>query len=135
MVTRTTPGSVLSTPMDSLPPRSARLSTPRRRSRGDLRPQEVDDVTRRGTGCENLGDALPLQLGSVRRRNRPAQDDEYVLRAVLLQTVEDPRHECHVRPGEDRDPDRVGVLLDRRLDDLLGRLMQTGVDNLHARIS
>jgi hypothetical protein len=29
-----------------------------------------------------------------------------------------------VRPGEDRDPDRVRVLLDRRLDDLLGSLME-----------
>jgi hypothetical protein len=39
-----------------------------------------------------------------------------------------------VRAGEDRDPDRVGVLLDGGLDDLLGGLMQAGVDNLHARI-
>src|SRR3954465_6512173 len=100
MVTRTTPGSVLSTPMVSLPPRSVTLCPARRCSCGDLRPQKVDDFTRRGTGCEDLGDALPLQLGSVRLRNRPAEDDEHVLRAVLLQAVEDPRHECHVRPRE-----------------------------------
>ena len=38
-------------------------------------------------------------------------------------------------PGEDRDPDRVGILLDRRLHDLLGRLMEARVDHLHARIA
>ena len=40
-----------------------------------------------------------------------------------------------MRPGEDRDPDRVGILLDRRLDDLLGRLMEARVDHLHARVA
>ena len=32
-------------------------------------------------------------------------------------------------------PDGVGVLLDRRLDDLLRRLVQPGVDHLHARVA
>jgi len=45
------------------------------------------------------------------------------------------RHERHVRAGQDRDPDGVGVLLDRRLDDLLGSLMEAGVDHLHAGVS
>ena len=35
----------------------------------------------------------------------------------------------------DRQPDRVGVLLDRRLDDLLGGLVQPGVDDLHPRVA
>ena len=50
------------------------------------------------------------------------------------QPLDDPRDERHVRAGEDRDPDGIGVLLDRRLDDLLGRLVQAGVDDLHARV-
>ena len=33
--------------------------------------------------------------------------------------------------GQDRQPDRVGVLLDRGGHDLLGRLVQAGVDDLH----
>src|SRR6266513_4435621 len=130
MVTRTTPESVLSTPTLRLPPRSTRPHL----SRGHLRSQEVDDVARRGAGSEDLGDALLLELVSVRCRNRAAEDDEHVLGAVLLPAVEDARHERHVRSVENRDPDRVGVLLDRRLDDLLRRLMQTGVDNLHTGI-
>ena len=36
----------------------------------------------------------------------------------------------HVRPGEDGQADQVGVLLDRGLHDLLGRLVQPGVDDL-----
>ncbi len=37
--------------------------------------------------------------------------------------------------GEDRDPDRVRVLLDRGLDDLLGQLMEARVDHLHAGVA
>ena len=40
-----------------------------------------------------------------------------------------------MRAREDRDPDGVGILLDRRLDDLLGGLMEAGVDHLHARVA
>ena len=40
-----------------------------------------------------------------------------------------------MRAGEDRDPDGVGVLLDRGLDDLLRRLVQTGVDDLHPGVA
>ena len=51
------------------------------------------------------------------------------------QQLDDPRHERHVRAGEDREADRVGVLLDDRRDDLLGGLVQAGVDDLHARVA
>ena len=54
---------------------------------------------------------------------------------LLGQQRDDPRHERHVRAGEDRQPDGVGVLLDDGLDDLLGRLVQAGVDDLHARVA
>ena len=37
--------------------------------------------------------------------------------------------------GEDREADRVGVLLEHRLHDLLGRLVQAGVDDLHAGVT
>jgi hypothetical protein len=40
-----------------------------------------------------------------------------------------------VRAGEDRQPDRVGVLLQDGLDDLLGRLVQARVDDLHAGVA
>src|SRR5262249_50874215 len=54
--------------------------------------------------------------------------------AVLAQAVEDARHERHVRAGEDRDADGVRVLLDRGLHDLLRRLVQARVDDLHPRV-
>ena len=38
-------------------------------------------------------------------------------------------------PGEDREADRVGVLLDGGLGDLLGRLVQARVDHLHAGVA
>ncbi len=44
-------------------------------------------------------------------------------------------HERHVGAREDRDADRVRVLLHDGLGDLLGRLMQSRVDHLHARIA
>jgi len=39
-----------------------------------------------------------------------------------VQALDHARHQRHVRTGEDRETDRVGVFLDRRLDDLIGRL-------------
>ena len=47
----------------------------------------------------------------------------------------DARHERHVRAREDREAHGVGVLLEHRLDDLLGRLVEAGVDDLHARVA
>ena len=38
-------------------------------------------------------------------------------------------------PGEDRQPDGVGVLLDHGLHDLLRRLVQTRVDDLHPGVA
>ena len=46
-----------------------------------------------------------------------------------------PRADVHVRPGQNRQPDRVGVLLERGGDDLLGRLAQAHVDDLHPGIA
>ena len=40
-----------------------------------------------------------------------------------------------MRAGEDREPDRVGVLLEGGLGDLLGRLEETGVDHLEPGVA
>ena len=49
--------------------------------------------------------------------------------------LDDLGEQRHVRAGEHREADRVGVLLDRGLDDLLRRLVQAGVDDLHAGVA
>jgi hypothetical protein len=41
----------------------------------------------------------------------------------------------HVRSGQDREPDDVGILLESGGDDLLGCLAEAGVDHLHAGIA
>ena len=41
----------------------------------------------------------------------------------------------HVRAREDADPDHVDVFLDRRGHDHLRRLVQPGVDDLHAGVA
>ena len=51
-----------------------------------------------------------------------------------LQQVDDLGEQRHVRAGEHREADRVGVLLDGGLDDLLRRLVQAGVDDLHTGV-
>ena len=40
-----------------------------------------------------------------------------------------------VGSGQDRQPNDSGILLQRSLDDLLGRLAQTCIDDLHAFIA
>ena len=53
----------------------------------------------------------------------------------VFEQRDDFRDQGHVGAGEDREADRVGVLLDHRLGDLLGRLVQAGVDDLHAGVA
>ena len=41
----------------------------------------------------------------------------------------------HVRAREDREADHVSIFLQGRAHDLLGRLAQAGIDDLHASIA
>ena len=49
--------------------------------------------------------------------------------------LDDAGEEGEVGAGEHREADDVGVLLDRGLDDLLRRLVQPRVDDLHAGVA
>ena len=86
-------------------------------------------------GREHRGDALLAQRVRVGPRDRASDDHEHVVGALRAQQLQDARHERHVRAREDRDADRVGILLHDGLDDLLRRLMQARVDDLHAGIA
>src|ERR1700754_3061367 len=104
-------------------------------SRGDGALDEVDDRLRGRARGEDLGDPELLQLRDVLIGDRPPDGDDDVARVLLAQQLDHARDERHVRAGEDREPDGVGVLLQHGLDDLLGRLVQARVDHLHAGVA
>src|SRR5439155_591047 len=97
--------------------------------------EEGDDFAERRTGAEHDLDAGLLELGNVFLRNDPAARDEDVARLPFLEELHDLQEKGHVRPAEARQADRVDVLLDRGLDDVLRRLPQAGVDDLHAGVA
>jgi HD-GYP domain-containing protein (c-di-GMP phosphodiesterase class II) len=94
-----------------------------RRSGSDRPLDEVDDVRGGTSGGEDLGYAKLFQFRNVVRRDRAADRDDHVLGALLPEQLDDFRNKRHVRARKNRKADRVGVLLDHRLGDLLGRLM------------
>src|SRR3954452_5994075 len=96
---------------------------------------EVDDRLRRGARREHLGHAELLELRDVVGRDRAADGQQHVVGALLAEELDDPRHQRHVRAGQDREADGVGVLLDHGRDDLLGRLVQARVDDLHPGVA
>ncbi len=65
-------------------------------------------------------------------RANGADDVLVVVGAVRAQPVDDPGYQRHVRARENRHANRVRILLDGCLDDLLRRLMEPRVDDLHA---
>src|SRR2546422_8920942 len=81
---------------------------------------ELDDRLRRGPGSNHLGHAELLELRYVLRGDRAPDGDHHIVDALLVQQLDHARDERHVGAREDREADRVGVLLDHRLDDLFG---------------
>ena len=73
--------------------------------------------------------------GLVGVRDDPATEHHHVVRTLLAQQLDHLGEQGHVRPGVDRQPDRLSVLLQCRRDDLLRRLVQAGVDHLHAGVA
>src|SRR2546426_8834526 len=96
--------------------------------------EELDDLLERHSGTEDALEARLLQLRDVLRGDDPAARDDDVRGLLLLQDLHDAREERHVRAAEGAEPDRVDVLLDRRRHDVLRRLPQARVDDLHARV-
>ena len=89
----------------------------------------------RRAGREDPGDAQRFEPGDVVVGDDPADQQQHVLAALGLEEVDDARDEHEVGTREQREPEGVGVFLDDRLDDLLGRLVQTGVDDFEARVA
>src|SRR5439155_24534079 len=104
------------------------------RGRGGLA-DEIDDRLRRSPGREDLRHAESLELGDVIGRDRPADRHDDIVDPLRAEQLDDARDERHVRAREDREANGVGVLLDHRLHDLLGRLVKARVDHLHTRVA
>ena len=76
-----------------------------------------------------------LSVAHVVVGDHAAADDQDVVGAALLQQLQRRAENRHVRAGQDADADDVDVFLDRGLDDLLGRAVQAGVDDVHAGVA
>ena len=86
-------------------------------------------------GGEDLGHPHLLQHRDVGLGDDPAHDDQDVVPALLLQAVDHPGDQGQVGPGQEGQPDGVGVLLDDGLDHLVGGLVQPGVDDLEPGVA
>src|SRR6478609_9429440 len=101
----------------------------------DLAVDPVHDRLGGGAGGEDLRDTRVEQGRDVTVGDDAAAEHEDVRGVARGEQLDHAREERVVGAGQDRQADDVGVLLDRRLDDLLGRLVQAGVDDLHARVA
>jgi hypothetical protein len=80
-------------------------------------------------------DATPATQGlDVVVGDDPADRDEHVVEAVVLEQLGDARHQRHVGARQDRQPHDVDVLLERGRGDHLGRLTKAGVDDLESLV-
>src|ERR1035438_8980981 len=76
-----------------------------------------------------------LESGDVVVGDDPTDQQQHVLSTFRLEEVDDPRDEYQVGPGEQRETEGVRVFLDDGLDNLLGRLVQTRVDDLETGVA
>src|ERR1035438_5791366 len=76
-----------------------------------------------------------LESGDVVVGDDPTDQQQDVLSTFGLEEVDDPRDEYQVGPGEQRETEGVRVFLDDGLDDLLGRLVQSRVDDLETGVA
>src|SRR5881628_515106 len=96
---------------------------------------DVSDQLRRGRpGPEQLADPLFLEGVHVLRRNNPAAHHEDVVAPGLVQQLPHAWKQREVRAREDGEAHDIHVLLHRRLGDHLRRLVQAGIDHLHAGV-
>src|SRR6266702_3274998 len=94
-----------------------------------------DDVRERGAGGEHRGYAGLAQPRDLVGGDDPAPEHQHVAHALLAQERHDAREQRVVRARQHREADGVGVLLQRGLRHLLGRLVQPGVDDLEPGVT
>ena len=97
--------------------------------------EPLADALQRGARGEELGHALLLQRPHVGVGDDATAEHEHVAEIPAAQFVHHAREQREMRAREQREADGVDVFLQRRLGDLLGGLVQTGVDDLEAVIA
>jgi hypothetical protein len=100
-----------------------------------VRVDEVDDLLHRAARQEDAFHADGLQLGDIHVGNDAANHDQHVVESLLFQQLHHARAGVHVRAGQDREPDHVGIFLKRGADDLFGSLAEAGVDHFHPGVA
>src|SRR5437867_5898995 len=96
--------------------------------------EERDDIAQGGSRSEHGFDPGTLQFRFVLLRDDAPSNDDDVPRLPLPEQADDLGKQRHVGAAQGGQADRVDVLLDRGLDDVLGRLPKARVDHLHARV-
>src|SRR3990170_4917385 len=113
--------------------RRRRAATSSRTLRGLL--EEPADLREgRPRAEDGLHPGFP-QLRHVLLGDDPSARDDDVLRPALPEDPHDLREQGHVRAAQAGQADRVDVLLDRGLGDVLRGLAESGVDDLHPRVA
>ena len=103
------------------------------RVQGGLEP--FVDRDERGAGGKELGDTDLFELGDIGDGDDSTAEHHHFIESPLPEELEDTGKERHVRAGEQREADGIGIFLQGGLGDLLRRLVQTGVDHLEAAVS
>ena len=72
---------------------------------------------------KDLGDALLTERARIRVGDHAAAEDERVTKSTVAELLLHPRKQRQMRTRQQRQPDRVGVLLEYGFGDLLGCLV------------
>lgn len=96
---------------------------------------DFNDLLRGSPGTERGVQACFLEFLGVVIGDDAASDDDDVVGALGSKELDDAGHKGHVRAGENRESNDVDVLLDGGFRDLLRRLAQAGVDDLHPMVA
>jgi len=96
---------------------------------------EVNDLVHPGARCEDRAHSEFFQTRHIFIGDDSAAKDDYVCQPCFPRQINDSREKCHMRAGQNRQPDRIDVFLHGSAHDHLGSLAETGVDDFHPGVS
>ena len=96
---------------------------------------EIHNVTHGGPWPKKRPHAGCFECRKIFVGNDPAAEQDDVLGPLFFEQLQHAPEERIVRAGEDAQADRIHILLNRCADDLLRRLVETGVDHFRAGVT